>query len=621
MINIYDLSLSFGSQAIFDALSCTISEEQRIGLVGRNGSGKSTLLKAIAGQQIVDGGSIALVKDKTIAYLPQEVVLSSYRSILQETESAFAHVDALRTKQKNLEDVLTTDPGNESALEQYATVCDQLNLLNPDALQAEAKKMLTGLGFSQEQFNEPVSTLSVGWKMRIVLAKLLLQKADFYLFDEPTNHLDIVAKDWFLQFLKSAPFGFMIVSHERYFLDFLCTHVLELERGRGKVYNGNYSHYETQKEHDLQAVQAAYKNQQRELKQKRETIERFRAKASKAKMAQSMIKSLDKVDLIELPPGQRNISFNFPPIQQSGKIVLTVKNIAHAFDSKKIFKDVSFEIQRGQKVALVAPNGVGKTTLFNVIAGKLALQTGMFEYGYNVEHALFDQDQTASLDLNRSVFDNIYYSTQGKTEQVVRKFLGAFLFSRDDTEKKVKVLSGGEKNRVGMVRVLLQNTNLLLLDEPTNHLDIPSKETLLKALQEYKGTIIFVSHDHDFVNKLATDIIELTPHKALYYHGNYDSYKEQKKQYVQSDIKDNGTGAKAKDQAPSKDLVALKKMSKTLEKKIGNIEYEIKATEVSFAQLSYGTPQFEKAETKLNRLKKELEQFSTQWEEVQQSLE
>lgn len=625
MINGYNVCLEMIEQVIFDDISFVFDQNQRIGLVGRNGSGKSTLLKVIAGKQQLDNGSVAIQKGKTIAYLSQDVVLQSDKSIVEETYTAFADITDLLEEQKEIEAQLDNADDLDELLERYAVVCEKLLHVDQEGMRAEAKKVLMGLGFKPEVFDQPVSTLSVGWKMRIVLAKLLLQKADFYLFDEPTNHLDIVAKEWFLQFLKRAPFGFVLVCHDRYFLNQLCDVVFELERGKGKLYVGDYNNYEKQKAHDEALLEMQYKNQQRDLKQKQEFIDRFKAKASKATVAQSMVKKMEKIERIELPPKAPDINFNFPPIAQSGSVVLTIENVAHAFGEKQIFKDVSFEVQRGKKVALVAANGVGKTTLFNLIAQKLPLQTGTINLGYNVQPAVFDQDQTASLILNKTILENITESCPKATEQKIRAFAGSFLFTKDSINKKVAVLSGGEKNRVGMIKVLLQNANLLLLDEPTNHLDIQSKDILLTALNAYQGTILFVSHDQDFVNKLATDVVELSVNGAKEYQGNYELYLYQKQQEAQkaqaaeqaSNKKVNNKDKKESEVVTQKKAVLSQSEVKALERKIQKLEHEISRTEHSFADLVFGTPKFVDAQKKLSSLKKELEVALAEWENSQ----
>lgn len=629
MINASNITLAFGQQTVFDHLTFTLDQDQRVGLVGANGSGKSTLLKVLTGTQHTDEGKIAVAKGRRIAYLPQEVVLTSSRSIIDETFSAFEDIHKLQAEAAQLEHTLTTNPHN---LERYTEIHEQLAGLNIERERAEAKRMLNGLGFSEQQFDQPVSSLSVGWRMRVVLAKLLLQKADFYLFDEPTNHLDITAQDWFLQFLSQAPFGFLLICHERYFLDQLCNNILELEHGKGTMYSGNYSKYESQKEHNQALLHAAYQTQQKEIKQKEETISRFRA-GTKAKMAQSMMKALDKVERITIAPSRKTINFRFPPIERAGSVVLTVHDLGYAFSNKQIFTNVSFEVLRGAKVGIIAANGVGKTTLFNVIAGKYPPQKGTVTFGHNVSFALFDQDQNAALDLESSVIDNIRERVSQATEPEIRTFLGSFLFNNDDVKKKVKVLSGGEKNRVGMISVLLQKANLLLLDEPTNHLDIASKEVLLKALTDYQGTVIFVSHDRDFVNKLATHIVELTPTGVISYQGDYDGYLYYKENILNggaSKPASHGTpqpqaavpgNTPATRQANPKHVKEVTKKISAAERKIHNLEKDITSTENSFADLTYGTGDFTSAEQKLTALKKELQAQNEVWEKLQKELE
>lgn len=626
MISIHNLSLNLGTRKLYDGISCTINQDQCIGLVGRNGAGKSTLLALIA-QAVTNPSAcpaISVAKNRRIAYLPQEVVLTSEKTILEETFTAFTELNILLEQAQSLEKQIETDPDNAAHLEQYAELQLLLAEYSPEKALSETKVMLMGLGFSPITFDQPVASLSVGWKMRIVLAKLLLKKADFYLFDEPTNHLDIVAKDWFLQFLKKAPFGFLLVCHERYFLNQLCTHTLELEFGKAKMYTGNYTQYEEQKERDALLLEQAYNQQQKEIKTKQETIDRFRAKASKARMAQSMIKALDKIERITLPPSPKNIHFKFQPIQPSGAVVLDAKSLAYSFNNKVIFNKINLHIERGNKVALIAANGVGKTTLFNIVTGKYPQQSGSMSFGYKVSLALFEQEQTAALDLNRTILENIESSCPNTATQTIRNFLGSFLFSNDDVDKKVKVLSGGEKNKVGMVKVLLQHANFLLLDEPTNHLDIPSKEVLLKALKEYPGTIFFVSHDHDFINQLATQIIELTPHGAFKYEGNYDSYLYHKhlitaNQHEKTVKKETQSHALSKDNDPvSKDSFEQNKKIKSLERKIEQFEKKISETQEKFINLMYGTQPYIKAEQELKNLQNQLSSSMQEWELLQQ---
>lgn len=614
MIQASSIELAFGKQKVFDSISFTINEHQRIGLIGRNGSGKSTLLEAIVGLQQLDDGIITVNKNKKVAYLPQDVVLASSLSILDETMHAFDAVMRIQAEITELEKKI--GPNTEPVLlDRYAHLLEQVQDFNIEQLESQAKKMLLGLGFKNTDFDASVATLSLGWRMRIVLAKLLLQKADFYLFDEPTNHLDIFAKDWFLDFLKNAPFGFLLVCHERYFLDTACDQILELEWGKATFYQGNYSSYLVQKEQARARLESAFVLQQKEIKSKEEIISKFKA-GTRAKQAQSMAKQLEKIERIVLPPAPKSINFSFGSIARSGKIVITVTGVEYAFDQKALFKDVNFEIERGQKVALVASNGGGKTTLLNIIAGKLALQKGTVTFGSQVTYSIFDQDQNAALDGKKTILDNIEQACPpGVTTATVRAFLGAFLFTGDDVYKKVQVLSGGEKNRVGMVRVLLQHTNLLLLDEPTNHLDLESKQILLEALRAYEGTILFVSHDRAFLNDLATRIIELTPTGVISFMGNYDEYLYYKKQMAQKPelAQDSGTINKGEPPAQKLSYEAMKK-SRSLEKKIDQLEKKIDEQEAAFARLVYGSAQYTEAADSLKGLKEQLQMCMAEWE-------
>lgn len=619
MIQLQDLCLSFGPQKVFDHINLTIAPTDRIGLVGRNGAGKSTLLKALGGAVQLDGGSISVSGKCRVAYLPQEVVLNSSRSILEETFSAYNVVGPLHQRVHELE--LLVAAGDADAVHEYADVSERLAQLSVEKALLETKNMLLGLGFKEKQLNDLVTTLSVGWQMRVVLAKILLQDADFYLFDEPTNHLDIVAKDWFLNFLKDAPFGFMLVSHDRYFLDRLCTAIFELDRGQGKMYYGNYAEYEEQKEHDLEALHAAVNLQQKEIAQKKRTIDRFRAKSSKAKMAKSMEKALEKIEVIELPQQAKSVHFNFAEPVRAGKVVLEVTNVSYSFDQKQIFKNVTFSIERGQKVALIAPNGGGKTTLFNVLVGKYKSPTGSIHLGHNVTMAIFEQEQHKILDPKKTVLQEVLDNSFNKTEQQVRTFLGSFLFSKDEVVKKTNVLSGGERNRVSMVKVLLQDANFLLLDEPTNHLDIQSKEVLFHALKQFKGTVLFVSHDHDFVNKLADRVLELTPEGVYSYFGNYDAFLVQKadaqlahKISKQGSFSEQEVKTAIVKNQSEVDVKQLKKELHQLEKTIEKLEKTIEKLNHSFADLEYGTAAFDQAQSKLREKELELAQVTQEWE-------
>jgi ATP-binding cassette subfamily F protein 3 len=616
MIHIKNLSLTFCSQTVFDDISINIDQNARMGLVGRNGSGKSTLLKVIAKRQSAESGLITILPGKKIAYMPQEVVLQSDKSIIDETVSACADIDEIQRQIKNFEKEIEQGNTHDSIITPYIDLQEQLALLEPEKILAQAEQMLIGLGFKREQLEQPVNSLSVGWKMRVVLAKLLLQKADFYLFDEPTNHLDIVAKDWFLAFLKESDFGFLLVCHERYFLDELCTSILALEYGHAKVYKGNYSNFEAQYAQDLEQLQSAHARQQKELERRAETIERFKAKASKAKMAQSMQKQLDKIERITLPPAPKTVRFHFPETKRSGKIVLSVKDVSQKFGEKKLFEHVDMQIERGERVALVAANGVGKTTLFNLIVGKLPLQHGTIEFGSNVDQTIFAQDQNESLDFNANIFENAKALCPKKSEQQIRAFLGAFLFGAEEIKKKVGVLSGGEKNRVAMSVVLMQDANFLLLDEPTNHLDMPSKEILIQALSEFTGTILFVSHDHYFINKLATRVVELTTKGAFSYQGNYDAYLHQKSLLAPIVAPTKKSEASAVKQTPKVENRSddENKRARKLEHDIAHAEKEIEKLQRMLGHEEVGSHAYNQTLRKIERKQLERKTAFDEWE-------
>lgn len=616
MIILNKLNLAFGEQILFDEVSCTINKESRIGLVGRNGSGKSTLLKVIAGLQDIDDGTISIQKGAKIGYMPQEVVLQSDKTILEETFSVFDRMTDLLRESDELEKKLQSSHVDPEIVERYAQARSELDEFDVAQAQVKAKKILVGLGFAQERFDEPVSALSVGWRMRVVLAKLLLSEADFYLFDEPTNHLDIVTKDWFLHFLRQSGVGFILVCHDRYFLDHLCEKILDLDRGKATIYHANFEKYLEQKESRLKELEAAALRQQKELARKMRTVERFRASATKAKMAQSMLKKIEKTERIEMSHGQRDVSISFPEIERSGRFVLKVENLSHLFGEKKVFENVSFEVERGERVAIVAPNGVGKTTLFNIVTGKLDLQSGHISFGYKVLPGFFEQDQDKVLCADNTILQEVEsVCKDSQTRMLVRKMLGAFLFPGDDVKKKIRVLSGGEKNRVAMVKVLLSHANVLLLDEPTNHLDIQSKEILVNALKQFGGTILLVSHDRDFLDKLATRIIELSSKGIVSYPGNYESYVYHKeKSEIDRVEKERSSG---KSPSANKAQYELRKKIGRIERKIDALEKKIKKSNDKLAKLLYDTCEFSKVYDALLADQKELETLVAEWEELQ----
>jgi ATP-binding cassette subfamily F protein 3 len=630
MIFVKGLSLQFGSQIVFDNISCNLSDKDKVGLVGRNGTGKSTFLKIIAGAQDYDKGDIETSSSFKIAYMPQEVVITSNKNVVDETMASFEYLHKLKEESDELEKIIIDDP-TEEQMTRYCEIQHDLLEHNFDEKRAQAQKILMGLGFDATKQDALVNELSVGWRMRIVLAKLLLQDADFYLFDEPTNHLDITAKNWFLDFLKEGKFGYLLVCHDRYFLDKACHKTFELSQGKLTIYHGNYSYYIAQKEIRTAHLERAYEQQQREIKQQERTIERFKASASKATSMQSMVKKLEKIERIELESGPRTMNLKLQVPERSGQYVITVRDVSYGF-THKLFNHVSFEIQREDKIALIAPNGTGKTTLFNLIAKKLTLQHGTISLGHNVSVALFDQDQEKILDPQKTILDEVIAACPRVPESQIRATLGALLFSGDDIFKKTKVLSGGERNRVAMAKVILQNANFLLLDEPTNHLDIESKEVILNGLKQYQGTILFVSHDQDFVNKLATKIIELTPKGVTVFDGNYEQYIASQEQLLKlkkdSVKKIAETKKDEKDSAqnnqiaktPNKNLYELQKKSKNIENKITKLEQDIAALLEKMGNYAYGSDMYYTTNQQLQKNNKELETAHKEWEVIQSQI-
>lgn len=623
MIFVKNLSLQFGSQLVFDNISCNLSDKDKVGLVGRNGTGKSTLLKIIAGIQDYDNGDIEKSNYFKVAYMPQEVVITSNKNVVDETMASFEYLHKLKEESDLLEPIIMDDP-TEEQMTRYCDIQHDLLEHNFDEKKAQAIRILMGLGFDLEKQQKLVSQLSVGWRMRIVLAKLLLQDADFYLFDEPTNHLDITAKNWFLDFLKAGSFGYLLVCHDRYFLDKACNKTYELSMGKLTIYHGNYSYYLVQKKTRQEHLERAYEQQQREIKQQERTIERFKALASKATMMQSMVKKLEKVERVEIERGPRAMNLKLKTPERSGQYVLTVKDVSYSFN-QKLFDHVSFEIQREEKAALIAPNGTGKTTLFNLIAKKLELQHGSISLGHNVTVALFDQDQEKILDPEKTILDEVIASCPRIPESQIRATLGGLLFSGDDIFKKTKVLSGGERNRVAMAKVILSNANFLLLDEPTNHLDIESKEVILNALQQYEGTILFVSHDQDFVNKLASKIIELTPKGVKTYDGNYEQYLEVQEQI--SKLK-NDTPKKQPEEIKqtekkiqNKDFYDLEKKSKNIEKKIEQLEKQKNLFLEKMGTTEYRSQQYQAAQDDLKKTEAQLAAAHQEWEDIQKQID
>ena len=529
MIQVTGGAKHFGPKILFEELNWLITPQDRIGIVGGNGTGKSTLLKILGGMDSLEEGSITRQKDATIGYLPQEGLNLRGRTVFAECLSVFAD---LKAKEREMEDLAHQMGEIDAASPEYAAVADrfhhiQSEFLAKDGYSLESKVgiVLDGLGFPRDDWDRLTDEFSGGWQMRIALAKLLLETPNLLLLDEPTNHLDIEARNWLESYLESYPNAFVLISHDRYFLDVTVKKIIEVWNKRVWFYPGNYEKYLKQKEERRTQQQAAYDNQQDKIRQIQVFIDRFRYQATKAKQVQSRIKEIERMDKVEAPPPEEEtIHFRFPQPKQSGRIVAEFKDVRKAYGEKLVLDRIDFTIERGERIALVGKNGAGKSTLIKLLSGTEPLTSGSFKLGHNVSVAYFAQDQYKELDGNARLLEDLSSVGSKATVTELRSLLGCFLFGADDIDKKIGVLSGGERNRYALARVLLEPVNFLLLDEPTNHLDMRAKDVLLGALQEYSGTVVFVSHDRYFMDKLATRIYEVADHEVRVYPGNYEDY-------------------------------------------------------------------------------------------------
>jgi ATP-binding cassette subfamily F protein 3 len=513
MISVNSVTVAFGGSSLFENVSFLISGKDRVGLAGKNGAGKSTMLKLIAGEQSPTKGEISKPKDFKLGYLPQDMIHQHGRTVFEETASAYAEITQLQNRlieiNKDLE--IRTDYETDSYSQLITDLTDisaRLDIIGANNRDEEIEKILKGLGFERNDFHRLTNEFSGGWRMRIELAKLLLQKPDVLLLDEPTNHLDIEAIQWLEEFMETYYGALVLISHDKQFLDNVTNRTIEIVNRKTYDYKANYSKYLVLRQERQDQQESAVKNQQKIIDQTEALIDKYRAKANKASFAQSLIKKLDRMERIEVEEGDNTVmNMRFPKPALSGKIVLTVEDAAKTYGDKLIFKDANFIITKGEKIALVGRNGEGKSTMMKMISGKTKFD-GTVQIGHNVLAGVFEQDQEEKLDQNKTVFETIDELAVGEVRKQVRNILGSFLFGGDDIDKKVRVLSGGERGRLALCKLLLEPYNLLLLDEPTNHLDIRSKEILKKALLDYEGTVILVSHDRDFLDGLTNRLFE-----------------------------------------------------------------------------------------------------------------
>src|SRR3984885_10700245 len=528
MIQLSAAGKRFGPKILFEDLNWLITPKERVGIVGANGTGKSTLLKVLAGIEGLDYGSINVAKGIRAGYLPQDGITLSGRTVFDECLAVFAEIHALEAEQQDLAHRMSeldhAAAEYQQIAERYHHVQSEFTARNGYNMESRVGAVLSGLGFRREDWPRRVEEFSGGWQMRIALAKLLLEEPNLLLLDEPTNHLDLEARNWLESYLETYPNAFVLISHDRFFLDVTVSRIAEIWNKRVYFYTGGYSKYEQQKTERRAQLEAAYANQRDRIEQLEAFINRFRAQATKAKQVQSRIKELEKIERIEIPPDEKTIHFRFPQPKPSGRIVAEFRNVAKSYGEKHVFSGATFNIERGDRIALVGVNGAGKSTLIKLLSGEEPVTSGEYVLGHNVEVDYFAQDQYKALNPDSTIFEDLGAVAPRASNTELRTILGSFLFSEDDVFKRIGVLSGGERNRYALARMLMEPGNFMLLDEPTNHLDMRAKDVLLTALQEYNGTVVFVSHDRYFIDKLATRVIEVADGAVQVFPGNYEDY-------------------------------------------------------------------------------------------------
>ncbi|UWZ84774.1 ribosomal protection-like ABC-F family protein [Occallatibacter riparius] len=534
MLSLQNAGKRFGPRILFTEANWLIRNNEKTALVGANGTGKSTLMKVLAGLETLDYGELQRTRGMSIGYLPQEGLRLTGRTIFEECLTVFDEIREMEGEIERLGGQMA-ELDHESA--EYASTAERFSLLQERfhaldgyALDAQVGAVLTGLGFGKEDWSRLTDEFSGGWQMRIALAKLLLAKPNLLLLDEPTNHLDLETRNWLEEYLKAYPFGYILISHDRYFLDVTIDRTVEIWNKRLTIYNGNYTKYLSQKDERKAQLEAAYKNQRDQIEHLEAFISRFRYQATKAKQVQSRIKELEKIERIEIPEEEPVIHFKFPQPQPSGRMVVEADALAKSYGEKKVLENVRFTIERGDRVALVGVNGAGKSTLIKLMMGLEAASAGMVKLGHNVVPEYFAQDQYKVLDAEARMLDDISRAAVKVPESELRSLLGCFLFSGDDVFKPLGVLSGGERNRFALARILVSPSNFLLLDEPTNHLDMRAKDVLLEAIANFSGTVVFVSHDRYFIDRLATRVLEVENGTVTTYEGNYEDYLRKKEE-------------------------------------------------------------------------------------------
>ena len=627
MLNVHNLSVSFQGEYLFEEVAFMLNAGDRVGLIGKNGAGKSTMLKLLSRELKPDSGTIAADKDVRIGFLKQDIDFVRGRTILEEAYQAFGEIKTLEQKLDDIHHQIETRTDYES--ESYHNLLDMLSdythrfdLIGGYLYQGETEKVLLGLGFQRSDFDKLTDSFSGGWRMRIELAKLLLQNNDILLLDEPTNHLDIESIIWLEQFLTTYSGAVVIVSHDKMFLDNVTNRTIEISVGKIYDYPKPYSKFLELRQEIREQQLASQKNQEKKIQQTEKLIEKFRAKASKASMAQSLIKKLDKIERIEVDEEDNAVmNVRFPVSVTPGKVVLEIDDVSKSYGEKEVLSHVSLLVERGSKIAFVGQNGQGKTTLAKMIIGETDYQ-GTIKLGHNVQLGYFAQNQADYLDGELTVLDTMFHAADDTNRMKIRDILGSFLFRGDDVDKKVKVLSGGERNRLALAKMLLSDFNVLVMDEPTNHLDIKSKNVLKKALQQFEGTLIIVSHDRDFLQGLTDKVYEFKNKNIKEYLGDIDFYLEQRavanfremeqqKETLSAPTKAAASAEKLSFEQQKQQKATQNKLNK-IENQIATLEEELKQMDVQMGQGVQSNDYYKEYEQK----KKMLEELMTEWENL-----
>ena len=629
MISVNKLSLFLGGRELYKDVSFRITKVDKIGLSGKNGAGKSTMLKLMTGYFKPTEGTISITKDLRLCYLPQELFSDSVKPIIEEVKTANAYIKQVSDRLDEINHQLETRTDYESdsflnLLDELTELNDAFNMHGGNDVAEQSESILKGLGFSDKDLNRPMNEFSGGWQMRVELAKLLVQTPDVLLLDEPTNHLDIESIDWLENYLRRYPGAVLLISHDKQFLDNITNRTLEINSGKVYDYNCNYSTYLVRREEERTLQMAAQKNQQREIEHKEKLIAKYKAKASKAAFAQSLMKQLDKMDVIEIDETDASsLRFRFPEPKPSGKLVAEITNVGKEYPDNKIFKGLNFNIAKGEKIALIGKNGVGKSTFIKMMVQETVFD-GDIKLGHNVSIGYFAQDEAAKLDVNKTVFETIDDVATGDVRKRIREILGSFLFQGDEIDKKVKVLSGGEKTRLALCKLLLEPYNFLILDEPTNHLDIISKEVLKNALQNYTGTLLLVSHDRDFLEGLSDRLYYIKDNNISIY---FESVKERLEKVAAEQSELVVKKGKKKKEKKNTDYVDTKKLNGQLnktntqisncEKNITKLENKILEKEKEVSQIDFTKNPNSPLFSEIEKIKAELDTEMTKWEDLE----